>query len=198
MSTPAWREGAAIAAMGAAAALGAEMALLDPVRRATERDATEARRLGEDVQRLESLSGDVALLTATLREASTEAARIERVGAAARDPGRVFENLHNLAGEHGLVMDRLDPVIASRDAARVGDPRDRTIRYSITVRGTFAGVVRMIGRLPEGLGFTRVAGVRVHPAGEDGRDEVVAALETEHWAFDATTPPEVAGTGGTP
>lgn len=126
----------------------------------------------------------------------------------AADEAVMFARVSELAMAHNLRVDQLNPtrsttaggpapnlppgVGVGTPAAQAGAPTDPTapapkdssVVYSMTLIGSYADISAFIGGLAEQAGYSTVRSIRLSQPDISRPDQLRAAIESEHYAFD--------------
>lgn len=117
-----------------------------------------------------------------------QARALNERGRGAFDEAGMFAALTDLAREHELRLEHLQPgpgPALPKPADGAVPPGDVSITYTMTVRGEFASIGRFLAQLPGRVPNCAVASARVSAAVDPAEPPVTAIIQTNHWAFDA-------------
>ncbi|HMN42731.1 MAG TPA: hypothetical protein PKE29_17965 [Phycisphaerales bacterium] len=143
----------------------------------------------------------------------TTAARVADIRARsepASDEAVMFARVSELALAHSLRVDVLSPARSSVSGGAAPNlppgvhagtpaaapppgsdpagpaPRDSSVIYSITLIGPYSGISAFLAELPEHAGYSTLRSLRLSQPDIARPDQLHAALETEHFAFDVS------------
>jgi len=140
----------------------------------------------------------VEQLEGLLRATGESASSIERRGEPARDETAMFAAVMALGTRCEVQIDQMQPVAAqaaapgAAPAPAVGAPADKpgpadtTIRYTLSVTGSYGNTARFVDALRREVGYTVVSGVHVAPDSRKSGSVVHTTIETRHHAFDVS------------
>lgn len=101
------------------------------------------------------------------------------------DAATVYDRIMTLGAEHGVRIDRMQPVrvTAARPTAGRSSPAAQTLGFTIAAIGEYDSIAAFIEAIERGAGFSAVGSVRLIPVVADGAQLVQATIETRHRRF---------------
>ena len=198
MKSTSVRQGVAELLIGAAVCAGGYFLLVDPVE----------GQLGQVRQRMAAIRAEMKTETddgttpqqaaRSLKLSTDRLSLLAQRSKPARDQAVLLGEMMSLASTQRVRIEQLNPV-AGRQRSDMPAPaapagvtpgataapvNDLRVSYAINVAGSFADVVHFVDALTRTVGLTQIRSVRLAPTAEAGATNVLASIETEHFAAD--------------
>jgi hypothetical protein len=198
------RELLVVGAMGLCVCLGMRWLLVEPTAKSLAADRQELDALQSQVERSRSEQAGAAALDEAMRQVERDRAEIEHSSQLAMDESELYSKIMSLGETLGVHIERSEIARKSRDPreSRAGVPlasaepskagsRVTSLQYQIEVSGSYAGLSAFIQGLQSDLGYTVVKSVELRPLAPgpgqaSDHPQVLAIIESEHFAFDAS------------
>jgi len=144
------------------------------------RDAAQARldRASETLAALDLPAGSER--TDAIAALRSRAAGIERSGALASEPLRIYDAILALADQNNVQIDRMDPTAAG---GALSDEAVIATGFEIETLGAFEDVLHFMDAIEQDAGYARIAAASLEPRVVDGERVVSAVIRTRHFAF---------------
>lgn len=181
--------------IAAAVLAGAHLMLVDPAKRHLAQARAQSAQHEAQARQLRAVQAALPALASATDQARHDAAAINLANAPAEDPGVLFATLADLASEHNVRVDQLDPFTPRQPALATlspatapaptdapPPPADTQLGYSMTVVASYTDLASFLGAIQNRLGFTRILSVRLAPSPE-GPQTITARIQTVHHAF---------------
>lgn len=162
--------------------------------RAAANVAKAQAQIDEAASVLESDPMDPAVAISTVTD---HALRLQRMCDSSSDAGHLYETIGELAREHGLSIDRMDPkrITVASSVAKGGSAKGAKVEkgqptspavigsgYSIEVSGAFGSIASFVESIEERAGLSKVMFFKLLPGRDLTRpDAVRATIETAHY-----------------